>query len=146
MHDCKIWKLFWTCGNRQKKTKCDQFFLPTSDFSDFCNPYFIYHTLFDGMSCWRSICRNVGLQVVLKNIYRSAGGQCSHCNMGPSPVSWCNCTLKVSINSKIELWKVHMTYLCKHPGVPILPNIETFFLSSMTSSFKHDLLVLLIVK
>ena len=30
--------------NGQKRTKCDQFFCPTSDFFDFCNPCFFYHT------------------------------------------------------------------------------------------------------
>ena len=40
MHDPKIWKLFRTCGNRQKRAKCDQFLHPRSDFLNFCNPYF----------------------------------------------------------------------------------------------------------
>ena len=31
-------------GNGQKRTKYDQFFCPTSDFFDFCNPCFFYHT------------------------------------------------------------------------------------------------------
>ena len=44
MLDCKIWKLFRPCRNGQKRTKCDQFFRPTSDFFDFCNPCFFYHT------------------------------------------------------------------------------------------------------
>ena len=44
MLDREIWKLFRPRGNRQKRTKCDQFFCPTSDFFDFCNPYFFYHT------------------------------------------------------------------------------------------------------
>ena len=42
--DRKIWKLFQTCGNGRKTTKCDQFFHPGSDFFNFCNPFF-YHTL-----------------------------------------------------------------------------------------------------
>ena len=40
----KIWKLFRPRGNGRKRTKCDQFFCPTSDFFDFCNPCFFYHT------------------------------------------------------------------------------------------------------
>ena len=44
MLDRKIWKLFRPCGNGRKRTKCDQFFCPTSDFFDFCNPCFFYHT------------------------------------------------------------------------------------------------------
>ena len=31
-------------GNGRKRTKCDQFFCPTSDFFDFCNPCFFNHT------------------------------------------------------------------------------------------------------
>ena len=44
MLDRKIWKLFRLSGNGGKGTKCDQFFCPTSNFSDFCNPCFFYHT------------------------------------------------------------------------------------------------------
>ena len=44
MLDRKIWKLFRPCGKGRKRTKCDQFFSPTSDIFDFCNPYFFYHT------------------------------------------------------------------------------------------------------
>ena len=40
----KFGKLFRPRGNGRKRTKCDQFFCPTSDFFDFCNPCFIYHT------------------------------------------------------------------------------------------------------
>ena len=39
--DRKIWKLFRTRRNGQKKTKCDQFFCPTSDFFDFCKSMFL---------------------------------------------------------------------------------------------------------
>ena len=46
MLDRKIWKLFRPRGNGQKKTKCDQFFCPTSDFLDFCNPCSFYHDTF----------------------------------------------------------------------------------------------------
>ena len=42
MLDRKIWKLFRPRGNGRKRTKCDQFFCPTSDFFDFCNPCFFY--------------------------------------------------------------------------------------------------------
>ena len=35
MLDRKIWKLFRPRGNGRKRTKCDQFFCPTSDFFDF---------------------------------------------------------------------------------------------------------------
>ena len=51
IHDCKILKLFWTCGNGRKKTKCDQIFHPRSDFCNFCYPYnnFFNHTLTDGV-------------------------------------------------------------------------------------------------
>ena len=44
--DRKIWKLFRPHGNGRKRTKYDQFFCPTSDFFDFCNPWpcFFYHT------------------------------------------------------------------------------------------------------
>ena len=32
-------------GKKKKKnTKCDHFFCPTSDFFNFCNPCFFYHT------------------------------------------------------------------------------------------------------
>ena len=41
MHDCKILKLFWTCGNGQKTTKCDQFFHPISNFFNFCNIFLL---------------------------------------------------------------------------------------------------------
>ena len=44
MLDRKIWKLFRPRRNGQKRTKYDQFFCPTSDFFDFCNPCFFYHT------------------------------------------------------------------------------------------------------
>ena len=44
MLDRKIWKLFRPRGNGRKRTKCDQFFCPTSDYSDFCNGCFFYHT------------------------------------------------------------------------------------------------------
>ena len=44
MLDRKILKLFRPRGNGWKRTKCDQFFCPTSDFFDFCNPCFFYHT------------------------------------------------------------------------------------------------------
>ena len=45
MLDRKIWKLYRPRGNWQKRTKCDQFFCPTSDsVFDFCNPCFFYHT------------------------------------------------------------------------------------------------------
>ena len=40
----KIWKLFRPPGNGRKRTKCDQFFCPKSDFFNFCNPCFFYHT------------------------------------------------------------------------------------------------------
>ena len=41
MLDRKIWKLCRPRGNRRKRTKCDQFVCPTSDFFDFCNPCFL---------------------------------------------------------------------------------------------------------
>ena len=41
IRDRKIWKLFLNI--RRNKTKCDQFFCPTSDFFDFCNTCFFYH-------------------------------------------------------------------------------------------------------
>ena len=44
MLDHKIWKLFRPRENGRKRTKCDQFFCPTSDFFDFCTPCFFYHT------------------------------------------------------------------------------------------------------
>ena len=44
MLDHKILKLFRPHGSGRKKTKCDQFFCPTSDFFDFCTPCFFYHT------------------------------------------------------------------------------------------------------
>ena len=44
MHDRKIWKLFSPRGNGRKRAKCDQFFCPTSNFLDFCNPCFFYGT------------------------------------------------------------------------------------------------------
>ena len=42
MHDCEIWKLFHTCGNGLKRTKCDQFFhlRIRYDLFNFCNPNF----------------------------------------------------------------------------------------------------------
>ena len=46
MHDRKIWKLFQTCGDGRKMTKI---FHSKSDFFHFCNPYFFYHTLTDGV-------------------------------------------------------------------------------------------------
>ena len=49
MLDRKIWKLFRPRGNGRKRTKCDQFFCSTSDFFDFCNPCFFYHTLTVGI-------------------------------------------------------------------------------------------------
>ena len=44
MLDSKILKLFRLRGNRWKRAKCDQFFCPTYDLFDFCNPCFFYHT------------------------------------------------------------------------------------------------------
>ena len=44
MLDRKIWRPFRPCGNGRKRAKCDQFFCPTSDFFDFCNPCFFNHT------------------------------------------------------------------------------------------------------
>ena len=41
MLDRKIWKLCRPRRNRRKRTKCDQFVCPTSDFFDFCNPCFL---------------------------------------------------------------------------------------------------------
>ena len=40
-------------GNRRKRTKCDQFFCPTSDFFDFCNPWFLLSYLYG--FCWQSL-------------------------------------------------------------------------------------------
>ena len=68
MLDCKIWKLFRPCGNGQKRTKCDQFFCPTSDFFDFCNSCFFCHTFNNDVGrCgfyWQSLCRNLCPQFV----------------------------------------------------------------------------------
>ena len=65
MLDRKIWKLFRPRGNGQKRTKCDQFFCPTSDFFDFCNPSFFYHTFTNDVEFVdKSLCRNMWPQFV----------------------------------------------------------------------------------
>ena len=68
MLDREIWKLFIPRGNRQKRTKCDQFFCPTSDFFDFCNPYFFYHTFTND------------LDFVDKPMQKSVTTVCLHCS------------------------------------------------------------------
>ena len=68
MLDRKIWKLFRPRGNGQKGTKCDQFFCPTSDFFDFCNPRHVTFIIPLGFKwCgffWQSLCRNMWPQFV----------------------------------------------------------------------------------
>ena len=57
MLDRKILNLFRPHTKGRKNTKCDQFFCPTSDFFDFCNPCFFY--LYQRCEfCWQSSCRN----------------------------------------------------------------------------------------
>ena len=87
----KFWKLFWTC---------DQFFIPTSNFSDFCYPNFFYQTLIDGVilanRAFAVICDHslftCQSSYIEKLPYRSTGGgggPCSHKQDG-SPLSWFN--------------------------------------------------------
>ena len=49
MLDRKVLKLFRPRGNGRKRAKCNQFFCPTSDFFDFFNPCFFYHTFTNAM-------------------------------------------------------------------------------------------------
>ena len=57
-------------GNGRKNTKCDQFFCPTSDFFDFCNPCFFYHTFIIPM-----------MQILLtKLMQKSVITACLHCS------------------------------------------------------------------
>ena len=74
MLDCKIWKLFRSRGRGRKKSKCDQFSWPTSDFSDFCNPCFYYRTLTNDVDFFfdkalAEICEHIlfALQFVIEN-------------------------------------------------------------------------------
>ena len=54
MLDCKIWKLFRPHGNRRKRTKCNQFLCPKSDFFDFCNTMFLWSYLYQWCGfCWQ---------------------------------------------------------------------------------------------
>ena len=72
----------------RKRTKCDQFFCPTSDFFDFCNPYFFYHTFCNDVDFVDKITKPMQKSVTtvclhcsfarLKNKQRSTGDQCSH--------------------------------------------------------------------
>ena len=69
MLDRKIWKLFRPRRNGRKRTKCDQFFCPTSDFSDFCNPCFFYHTF-----------RSMMWVLLTKPMQKSVITVCLHCS------------------------------------------------------------------
>ena len=81
--DRKIWKRFRPCGKGWKRAKCDQFFCPTSDFFDFCNPCFFYHTFMMWILLTKSIYMQKLVTTVclhcsfarLKNKHRSTGNQ-----------------------------------------------------------------------
>ena len=128
MLDRKIWKLFRPCGNRLKRTKCDQFFCSTSDFFDFCNPCFFYHSFTDGNDVdlfvdnayW--LCRNlwpqfVYIAVLLCPIW--AGG--THACVPPAS----NTTVKVGEKQNITMKRHAYSYIntkfrthfkCVHSG------------------------------
>ena len=79
--DRKIWKRFRPCGKGRKRAKCDQFFCPTSDFFDFCNPCFFYHTFVMWILLTKSMQKLVTTVCLhcsfarLKNKHRSTGNQ-----------------------------------------------------------------------
>ena len=59
MLDCKIWKLFGPRGKEGKRTKCDQFFCPTSDFFDFLQSLFLLSYLYQWRGFfWQNLRRN----------------------------------------------------------------------------------------
>ena len=66
--DRKIWKPFRPRENGRKRTKCDQFFCSTSDFFDFCNPCFIYHTFTNDVI------------LLTKPVQKSVTTVCLHCS------------------------------------------------------------------
>ena len=70
MLDSKSWKFFRPRGNGRKRTKCDQFYCPTSDFFDFCNPCFFYRTFYIPMM-W---------VLLTKPMQKSVTTVCLHCS------------------------------------------------------------------
>ena len=83
----KFGRVFRPRGNGRKRTKCDQFFCPTSDFFDFCNPYFFYHTFTNDVI------------LLTKPMQKSVTTVCLHCSfarlknkhigvLGTNVISW----------------------------------------------------------
>ena len=123
MLDRKIWKLFRPRGNGRKRTKCDQFFCPTSDFFDFCNPYFFYHTFTNDVILLTKPCP----------MQKSVTTVCLHCSFARlknkhigvlgtnvatiswlhwSPVSTDSCTKKISWRTNMKTL-INIRYLLK---------------------------------
>ena len=100
----------WETG--VKRTKCDQFFLPTSDFSDFCYPHFFYHTT-DGVGLvYRAeICKICNHSLFPCQLWKITigvlGAHVATSNMDHSPVSWCKplrAALAISQITSLHTW------------------------------------------